>query len=115
MEKRTKKEIVAEYKDRPIIGGVYVIRNCVNHKVWLDAVIDLQGSINRFDFSVKTGACVVMKLQADWRAMGKESFTLEVLETIEKPLEQSLEAFKEDMAVHKALWFEKLDPTAQWY
>lgn len=115
MEKRTKKEIMADYKERPIIGGVYVIRNQVNQKVWLDAVIDLQGSINRFDFSVKTGSCVVMKLQADWRVMGKDAFTLEVLETIEKPLEQSLEAFKEDMAVHRALWFEKLDASTQWY
>jgi len=115
MEKRTKKDIIAEYKERAIVGGVYVIRNLVNQKVWLDAVIDLKGSINRFDFSVKTGACVVMKLQADWRAMGKESFALEVLETIEKPLEQSLEAFKADMAVHRALWFEKLDAQTEWY
>lgn len=115
MEKMSKREKIAAYKERTIIGGVYTITNQVNKKVWLDAAIDLQGSINRFEFSQKTGICVVLKLQSDWRSMGKSVFSLAVLETIEKPPEQSQEAFKADIEVLKSLWFEKLNDTTQWY
>lgn len=115
MDKMSKREKITAYKERTLVGGVYIITNSLNQKVWLDAAIDLQGSLNRFDFSQKTGICVVLKLQTDWRTMGKSAFSLTVLETIEKPLEQSQEAFKEDIQILKSLWFEKLSPTTEWY
>ncbi len=49
-----KKELKARYKDRRIIGGVFVIRNTATNKLFLDSTTDLQGSKNRFAFAQQT-------------------------------------------------------------
>ena len=41
MNTKTEKEIQAEYKERKIIGGVYVIKNTLKNKLYLDAATDL--------------------------------------------------------------------------
>lgn len=49
-DNKSKKEICALYKEREIIGGVYVIRNTLSNKLLLKAETDLRRSKNRFDF-----------------------------------------------------------------
>ena len=103
-----KKELQAQYKEREIVGGVYLIRNTKNNKILLDAVVDLQGMKNRFAFARKTGSCLMMKLQADWSAYGADSFTFEVQEELMKGDNQSNEEFKADLELLKKMWLEKL-------
>ena len=104
----TKKELQVQYKERKIIGGVYIIRNTLNNKLLLGATGDLQSSKNRFDFEQKTGSCVDMKLQKDWAAQGSSSFTFEVLEELEKGETQTQTEFKADIDLLKEIWIEKL-------
>lgn len=105
-EKR--KELQAQYKERKIIGGVYVIRNTKTNRLLLEADTDLQGSKNRFAFAQATDSCVFMKLQADWKQFGSAAFAFEVLEELEKGETQSMAAFQADMGVLKEMWREKL-------
>jgi len=105
---QTKREGRAAYKERKIIGGIYVIRNSDSDKILLDSAIDLQGRKNRFEFSQKTGSCIDLNLQKDWIAHGKEKFIFEVLEELEKGETQSMNEFKEDIEVLKLIWLEKL-------
>lgn len=105
---QTKKEIQAAYKERKIIGGIYVIRNSDSGRILLDFATDLMGRKNRFDFSQKTDSCVEMKLQKDWITLGKEKFVFEVLAELEKGETQSMVEFKEDLDVLKLMWVEKL-------
>ena len=107
-DKLTKKKMQSSYKEREKVGGAFVVVNCENDKVMIDASTDIQGAINRFDFSKKTGSCVYLKLNEDWIKHGKEAFKLEVLETITKKPEQTDEDFKEDVEVLKNLWLEKM-------
>jgi len=74
----------------------------------LDCATDLQGRINRFEFSRKTGSCVDLKLQKDWVTFGKEKFVFEVLEELEKGETQSMNEFKEDIEILKLMWVDKL-------
>lgn len=107
-DSKTKKELQALYKEREIVGGVYVIKNTLNNKLLLEADTDLQGSKNRFEFAQKTGSCVDMKLQKDWAAQGCGQFVFEVLEELKKSETQTAADFKADVALLKEIWLEKL-------
>ncbi|MDR1961726.1 MAG: GIY-YIG nuclease family protein [Gracilibacteraceae bacterium] len=105
---KTKKELQNEYKEREIIGGVYVIKNLRSGKLLLEAAADLRGSRNRFEFSQKTGSCVNLKLQKDWAEQGGKNFVLEVLEELKKGEEQTPAEFRAEIDLLKDLWREKL-------
>lgn len=107
-DKKTKKELRAQYEERTITGGVFVIRNTHSGQILLESTGDLNGSRNRFEFAKKTGAGLNLKLQRDWTHLGAEAFEFEVLESLEKGETQTGEAFAEDLEVLKEFWMEKL-------
>ena len=109
MEKQKKKEILAAYKDRTVVGGIYAIKNTVNGKIQILSTTDLQGSKNRFEFSKKTNSCVTMKIQEDWKNFGSDAFAFELLEELVKKETQSLKEFNTDIKVLEEIWHEKID------
>jgi hypothetical protein len=100
--------MLARYKEREIVGGVYAITNTLNNKVFLEATTDLHKSKNRFDFSKETGSCVHGKLQRDWDAQGGEQFEFEVLDELKKGETQTTEEFKDDIGTLKKMWLDKM-------
>ena len=110
-----KKEILAQYKEKETIGGVYLIRNTVQNKLLLDATADLQSIKNRFEFAQNTGSCVNPKLQKDWSEHGSKAFVLEVLEELSKGNTQSDPEFKADVSLLREMWLEKLSETEDLY
>ena len=110
-----KKEILAQYKEREIIGGVYLIRNTVNNKLLLDAATDLQSIRNRFEFARKTGSCVNPQLQSDWSGHGSGAFVFEVLEELKKTSAQTENEFKAEVYLMKDIWFEQLSKCEDMY
>jgi hypothetical protein len=109
MDKLNKKELLASYKDRKMVGGICAIKNAVTGKLLVISTNDLQGCKNRFDFSQSTGSCINMKLQNDWKKYGKCAFIFEILEKYEKKETQTPEEFKNDIKVLEEMWLEKLD------
>jgi len=107
MQNPTKKEKLAQYKERKVIGAVYLIKNTVNEKQLLLSTCDLQGSKNRFEFSQKTNSCVDLELQKDWDLFGGSIFFLEVVEQLEKKDTQTAKEFAEDIETLRELWLEK--------
>lgn len=107
-DKQSRKEINEKYKQRQVVGGVFLFRNKISGKILVDASVDLQGSKNRFAFALSTGSCVNFKLQKDWSAQGAEAFSFEVLEELEKSEDQTDQEFKADIKALKELWLEKL-------
>ena len=107
-DNRARKELLAKYKEREIIGGVYVIENTLNHKLLLGAAADLQGSKNRFAFSQQTGSCIDLKLQSDWQKQSGGQFVFTVLEELKKGETQTAEEFQADIEVLKEMWLDKL-------
>ena len=110
MDKQSKKEMAAAYKEKKKIGGIYAVRNSVTGRALLGSAPDMEGFRNRFSFSQATDACVQPKLDDDWKAYGAAAFVLEVLETLEKEEEQTDREFADDLKTLKELWLEKLDP-----
>ena len=105
-----KKELIQSYKQRPLTGGVCIIRNSANGRYLLEAQTNPAGSKSRFEFAQMTKTCVHMKLQADWKIFGNEVFTFELLEQIEQKETQTPEEFREELQVLGDLWREKFDP-----
>jgi hypothetical protein len=103
-----KKELKAQYKERKVIGGVFVIMNIATEKLLLDSTTDLQGSKNRFAFALQTGNCTDLKLQGDWARQGASAFVLEVLEELAKTETQTETEFSADIKCPKEMWAEKL-------
>ena len=105
---KTKKELQAQYKEREISGGVYVIKNTLSDKILFAGTTDLQGSKNRFSFAQQTGSCVDLKLKDDWNKQGADQFTFEVLEDLRKGDTQTAKEFSADIETLKAMWLENL-------
>ena len=108
MESGRRKELQKQYVERDKTGGVYLIRNTLNNKLYIEAAVDLQSNKNRFEFAQKTGSCIYLKLQKDWESQGPSDFVFEVLEELTKNESQSPEAFKADVLLLAELWRDKL-------
>ncbi|MDI3536837.1 MAG: hypothetical protein PWR12_1691 [Eubacteriaceae bacterium] len=100
-----KKALKENYKNKSIVGGIYGIR--CGEKVWLKSTKGLEGQKNRFAFSVSTDSCPEPAMLKDWKTFGKEAFSFEVLEELEKKESQSDREFKEDLATLLEIWNEK--------
>ena len=107
-QNQTKKEIISQYKDREIIGGVYAVKNTMNGKMLIESATDLRGRLNRFEFSQKTGTCVYAKLRDDWNKQKGCQFVFEVLEELKKGDSQTTTEFQADVDILKEMWLEKL-------
>jgi hypothetical protein len=114
MEQIKKKEMLKQYKERYIIGGVYAIKNTLKNRLFLGDSTDIQGSKNRFEMSVKTGSCVNMKLQSEWKEQEGEHFVFEILEELKKGDAQSFVDFRADIGLLKQIWIEKLSGDGQY-
>ena len=110
IDKEKKREIISEYKQRKTTGGVLKVTNTGSGKYWVKAEIDLESFENRFIFMKKTGTALQPKMQRDFNEYGAESFTLEILERVEKKEAESPGGFKDRLKRLEAAWLAKFDP-----
>lgn len=108
MAEKTRKELVRQYNERKIVGGVYAVRNTRDGTVFLDTSKDIRAIGNRFDFSRKMGVCPIAKIKKDWDKLGPESFVFEVLEEHVRDGSGADREFMDDLDALKALWSERL-------
>lgn len=113
-EMNRRKEIINEYKDRKLSGGVYTITNTLSGKYLLSHAANLKSVQNHFQFAVTTGSTVHPKLQKDWEELGAQAFTLEVLEELEQGPTQSLAEFMDDLKTLEQLWRANLDASKEY-
>jgi hypothetical protein len=113
MKQQNRKEIIRAYKGIKQVGGVYIIRNTVTGKEYLDSAVNIESSRNRFEFSKSTNSCVYKWLERDWAEYGKDAFVFEVLETLERGDDQAAAQFKEDIQTLQEIWEEKRNTTGQ--
>ena len=107
MEKLSKQALKEQYKNRTIVGGIYRIKCSGSNEAWLRSTTDMQGSLNRFNFSVSVGSAPEMCMKQDWEKYGKSTFSFEILEEMKKKDAQTLQEFKEDIKTLFELWKEK--------
>ena len=106
-DNKSRRDLIAEYKERDIIGGVFMIENTKNGRVLIKYHQDSRGYQNRFNFSKSVNSAVEMRLQADWNEYGADAFELDVLEELKKTDAQSDQSFKDDLVMLTEMWREK--------
>ncbi|NCB51715.1 MAG: GIY-YIG nuclease family protein [Clostridia bacterium] len=104
---KDRKELKNSYKEKPEIGGVYIIKCAGNDRVWLKSARDLQGKINRFNFSVSTGLCPESDMRAEWEKYGPQAFSISVLEELKKGETQTDREFEDDIVTLLQIQLEK--------
>lgn len=80
-----KKELKQIYKEIPIEGGVYQIKNNQNGKVYIGSTRNFK-TINGLKFSLEAGTAspTNKELQEDWSHYGASTFSIEILEPLKK-------------------------------
>lgn len=110
MKPLNKKDLLAAYKQRTQIGGVYAVTNTKTGRSLVFASADLRGIQKRYEFAVLTGGCFHPKLQKDAAQYGADAFTFTVLETLEKQETQTDKEFADDLDTLLKLRLEQYGP-----
>jgi hypothetical protein len=99
------RELKNRYKQTFVPPGVFVIRNTVNHRVYLDASPNPQAAMNRHRFELAIGGHRNPQLQSDWVAHGAQAFRFEVLDRIGQSAQPDFD-YVAELAALLALWRE---------
>ncbi len=109
MKPQNKKDLIAAYKQRAQIGGIYAVTNTQTGRSLVLASAEIGGIRKRYEFAEATGGCFHPKLQEDAKTYGNGAFTFAVLEEMEKKATQTDREFADDLDVLLSLWLEKYD------
>lgn len=125
MDHKRRKELVAEYQQRPRRLGIYQICNLKNGKVWINSSYNLHGALNKETFLLNTGVHSVFVLQEEWNTYGEEAFKLDILDEIKLEEGESLigmipidvpvshpafKKYREELELMQQMWLDKLQP-----
>jgi hypothetical protein len=108
-----RRELRAQYEQRPTEPGVYVLRNTVTGRVLLASTSDLGSVRSRLEFAkaTDTPSAVDGRLTADVRQFGIGAFALEVLDVLDVAPEMTPAEVQSDLRTLEAMWREKLAGT----
>ena len=104
-----KKAAKLAYKASRRPMGIFQIRNEVTGKIFVGSSMDLAAMFNRIRFQLFAGAHPNKELEADWKRLGADKFSFEVLEEI-IPREDPNYDYNADLDALEDLWLEKLQP-----
>ena len=109
-----RKEILQEYKERKMVGGVYTITNQTNGKYVIDHSPNLQSVQNHFQFATKMGSPMQLKLKKDWTELGAQAFKLEILEELAQRPDQTDAQFIDELKTLEQMCRTNLDKSKEY-
>lgn len=107
--KKTRKELQREYKERVKPAGVYQVKNLANGKVLLGSSLNLEGLLNRNRFTLRNNSHPNKDLQKDWNEQGPDQFVFEILEVVQVQDDPNFN-LKDELTLLEQIWLEKLQP-----
>lgn len=107
MDKKRRKELLEEYKQIKTYMGVIQITNNVSGKIYIAANSNLKNKWLTIQGQLVNGTHPNLLLQKDWKELGPDAFTYEVLE--EKEADKVTDMRWELKQMEKP-WLEKLQP-----
>jgi hypothetical protein len=107
VDKKSRKELLEEYKQLKTYMGVIQITNNINGKIYVAAFSNLKNKWFAIQGQLDMGRYANLQLQKDWKELGPEAFTYEVLE--EKEADEITDMRWAVKQMEKQ-WLEKLQP-----
>ncbi|MCA9735364.1 GIY-YIG nuclease family protein [candidate division KSB1 bacterium] len=109
---KSRKDLVREYKERPKPAGVFEIKNTKTGHFLLASSLNIEGSLNKHKFMLKTGGHSNKALQADYKVFGADFYTFEILEEIITVDKSRLEV-EEELSLAEQIWIDELKPSEE--
>ena len=103
-----RRELSRQYKETPPAMGVYVIRNTVDNRVFLNGSLSLPGAMNRDRFELGLKSHRSKSLLADWIRLGAGSFRFEVIDTLKRRDDPDFD-YRRELVELLELWKEEFD------
>ena len=102
-------DLKRDYKENPPLAGIFKITNKANGKIYIDKGLNVSGIMNRHEFQLKNGSHKNTQLQKDWRGLGAENFTFEVIDRLKPPEDPAVD-INSELADLESVWLEELKP-----
>jgi hypothetical protein len=103
-----KKELKEQYKQMKPDMGIFIISSNLGKKCYLEGTQNLQATMNSMKFKLKAGCHPNRELQKEWNELGEGVFTFRILEKLEYEKDEMKTDYKEDLALLKIIWEEKI-------
>lgn len=103
-----KKELKMQYKEMKPPMGMMMIHSHLSNKCYIEGVQNAAAKINRYRFQLTAGSHPNQGLQKDWKELGADNFTMEILEYLPYDEDESKTDYSEDLAILQMTWEEKL-------
>ncbi|HEV7746867.1 MAG TPA: GIY-YIG nuclease family protein [Pyrinomonadaceae bacterium] len=104
-----KKQLKKKYQETPLANGVFLIRNNLNDKVFLASGVNLPGLMNRHEFQLEHSGHPNKQLQADWNALGSDTFAFEIVDELGPSARPEVDE-RAEVEFLEDLWLDKLKP-----
>jgi hypothetical protein len=105
-----RKALIADYKDRETIAGVFAVICSATGRVWVGQSRHIDTQQNGLWFSLKMGGSPFRSLQTEWNAHSADSFRFEQLDRLAPDLSDM--ARKDELKKRAALWIVRLGAEA---
>ena len=110
MTSADRKALIADYKDRETVAGVFAVICSATGRAWVGQSRHIDTQQNGLWFSLKFGSSSFKSLQAEWNAHAPEDFRFEQLDRLSPDLSDM--ARKDELKKRAALWVARLSADA---
>ena len=107
MDRQRRKELQQQYREMKTYMGVYQVTNTVSGKIFISISPNLKNRWLTVRMHLDLGRHPNSELQRDWKELGADSFTYQVIE--EKEVSEDTDTRWELRQMEKA-WLERLQP-----
>ena len=105
-----KKELKNQYKQNQPRMGVFQIRNLANGKIFIARGMNVQGKLNSAKFQLEQGSHPVSEMQDDYKKLGSDKFSFEVLDYLDPKKDDLNFDYTDDLKLLEQMWIDKLQP-----
>ena len=83
MSNPDRKQAIRAFKERKVPQGIFAVRSTATGGTWADSSRNLDAARNSTWFQLRHGGHMNKSLQAEWNARGEDTFTFDILETLD--------------------------------
>ena len=84
MKGEARKAAIAAYKERKVVGGIYLVRCEASGEMWVGQWPDIETIQTRLWFTLRHGTNPKKEMLEAWRRHGEARFSFEILEKLEE-------------------------------
>ena len=100
MTPMNRKAVIAEYKKRKAVAGIYAVRCAASGQVWVGRAAALGRLQPRLRFGLRSGGNHHPAMQAAWNAHGGDGFAFDIVEMVEEELAYVRDSILKDRLAH---------------